>query len=52
MNQQESIPQVGGWVGIVDGQLLLVRTYADETVTVAIRNDERWGPEVELEVAP
>lgn len=43
------IAQTGGWLGIVDGHLLLVREYADGTMTAAIRDAERWGPEVELD---
>ena len=42
------IPQTAGWVGIVDGSLLLVRTYADGTLTAAVNDGHRFGPEVEL----
>lgn len=45
---EPDIPQVGGWVGIVEGNLLLVRTYADDTLTAAIHDGHRFGPEVVL----
>lgn len=41
-------PQTAGWVGIVDGSLLLVRTYADGSLTAAVNDGHRFGPEVEL----
>lgn len=43
------IPQTGGWVGIVDGTLILVRTYADDTLTACTRDGDGWGLEVELD---
>lgn len=45
----DHIPQTGGWVGIVAGRLLLVRTYADGTTTAAVNDGYRFGPEVILE---
>lgn len=42
------IPQTAGWLGIVDGHLLLVRTYADGSMTAAVNDGHRFGPEVEL----
>ena len=53
IRHSEVIPQTAAWVGIVDGQLLLVRTYADGSLTAAIKGGDgrwaRWGPEVTLE---
>lgn len=43
------IAQTAGWVGIVDGTLLLVRTYKDGSLTAATHDGDRWGPEVALE---
>lgn len=40
--------QTAGWAGIVDGSLLLVRTYADGSLTAAVNDGHRYGPEVEL----
>lgn len=42
------VPQTHGWVGIVDGSLLLVRTYADGTMTAAVNDGHRFGREVVL----
>ena len=40
--------QTAGWVGVVDGSLLLVRTYADGSLTAAVNDGHRFGVEVEL----
>lgn len=40
--------QTSGWVGVVDGSLLLVRAYADGSLTAAVNDGHRYGPEVEL----
>ena len=42
------IPQTAGWVGIVNSGLLLIRQYADGTLTASTRDDHGWLPEVEL----
>ena len=42
------IPQTAGWLGVVDGHLLLVRQYADGSTTAAVSDGVRYGLEVEL----